>query len=129
MAPVGSSTDDVHGFKAGAAITKYRFVKLSAEQTVVATATGTDNSIGVSVETVTTAEQARGKGVPVAYDGIALMEAGAAVSVGDLIASDSSGRAIKAVSTRVVCGIAWTPASGAGDQIMVQLNLPGGVLA
>lgn len=109
-------------FSAGGAIPAYRIVKLSAAETVVAAAAATDSLIGVNADlTVVSSER-----VDVLLEGIAFVEAGAAVALGAQLTSDASGRGVTAapaagVNNRVI-GIALEAASAAGDVIRVLLS-------
>lgn len=111
-------------FTAGAAITAFRLVKLSAAETVILSAATTDLFIGVANEVAA----ASGERQDVVLDGIAFVEAGAAVALGAYIGSDASGRGITAapaagVNNRIL-GLALDAASAAGDVIRV-LICPG----
>ena len=120
------------GFAAPAAtaFSKGRAVKLTANAEEVTPATAvTDKIIGIAVFDVSSAEQAKGKGVTAVVLGEAVMEASAAIALGDLIAPSANGRAQVAVSTNRVIGIAMEAASGAGKYFKVHLNLPGTILA
>lgn len=111
-------------FTAGAAITAFRLVKLSAAETVVLSTAADDRFIGVANEVAA----ASGERQDVVLDGIAFVEAGAAVALGAYISSDASGRGITAgpaagVNNRII-GLALDAASAAGDVIRV-LICPG----
>jgi len=118
------------GYDAGGAITKFRGVKFSAEQTVIQVTASTDICAGVAQESVSAGEQARGKGVPVAMEGITEMEAGGAISVGQEVMCDTSGRAVVAAtaSNRVIGRCVGSATSATGQRTMIQLDLPGRVL-
>jgi hypothetical protein len=62
-----------------------------------------------------------------AFDGVSKVEAGAAVSVGDLVQSDAAGKAIPALSGTHAAGKAITAAAADGEVISVLL-LPIGEL-
>lgn len=126
---VGGSIILTRGFKTGGAVTKSRFVKTSALETVVAVAASTDKAMGVAQDTVTSGDSTRGKGVDVIMMGIAVCEAGASLSLDDEVMCDTSGRVITAATTgnRIV-GRAMKAATQAGDQVPVWLTLPGGRL-
>jgi hypothetical protein len=103
------------GFAATAAITKFRAVKLSnaGPQTVAPFAAGADIPWGIAQESLSTAEQARNFGIPVAEIGAGgetEMEAGATgVSIGDAIVCDAAGRGVPvgtASAGTIVIGIA-----------------------
>lgn len=111
-------------FTAGAAITAFRLVKLSAAETVIPSAAATDLFIGVANEVAA----ASGERQDVVLDGIAFVEAGAAVALGAYVGSDASGRGIPAapgagVNHRIL-GLALEAAGAAGDVIRV-LICPG----
>jgi len=109
----------IFGFLVGGAITANRFVKLSADNTVVQSAAATDASLGVAFATVASTDPA----VEVITHGIAKVEAGAAVSVGDQVISDGSGRAITtAGATDIVCGKALEAAAAGGVMISVLIG-------
>jgi hypothetical protein len=55
--------------------------------------------------------------------GIVEMEAGAAITFGADITTDTLGRAVPAVSGRSVCGWALTVASAAGQRFTAFINL------
>lgn len=118
------------GFDAGGAITRYRAVKLSAEGTVIQVTASTDATVGVAQEAVSAGEQARGKGVPVAVEGITIMEAGGAITLGSEVMADTSGRAVTAATAtnRVIGRCIGSAPTGAGQHCVVQLDLPGRVL-
>lgn len=118
------------GFDAGGAITRKRGVKFSADQTVIQVTASTDACAGVAQESVSAGEQARGKGVPVAMEGITVMEAGAAITIGTDVMCDTSGRAIPAVTAgnRVIGRCVGSPSTASGQDTMIQLSLPGRVL-
>lgn len=109
-------------FTAGGAITAYRIVKFSAAEIVVAAAAATDSLIGVNSDLTVVG----GERVDVLLEGIAFVEAGAAVALGAQLTSDASGRCVTAapaagVNNRVI-GIALEAASAAGDVIRVLLS-------
>lgn len=111
----------IPGLKAGANLStnRFRFVKpdATADQ-VIAIAAATDQPIGVQLDKPDTA----GKLIDVESQGIAMVEAGAAIAYGVLVQSDAVGRAITAASTGYVCGRALAAAGGAGERIPVALN-------
>lgn len=118
------------GYDTGGAITKFRGVKHSADQTVVQVTASTDKAVGIAQESVSSAEQARGKGVPVALMGITEAEAGGAVAVGDDVMFDTSGRVVLAATAgnRVIGSCVGSPTTATGQRTMVRLALPGRVL-
>lgn len=110
-------------FSAGAALTAFRFVKLSAAETVVLAAAATDSIVGLTNEVAA----ASGERQDVIVSGIGLAEAGAAVSLGALLTSDASGRAVAAApaagSNSRIGAIALESASAAGDVIRALVQL------
>lgn len=118
------------GYDAAAALTKFRFVKQTANAEEVTPVTAaTDVTHGVAQFGVTAAELLQGKGASVRLEGISEVEAGAAVAKGAEVMSDTSGRCVTAATAgnRVV-GVALQAASASGDRIAVRLALPGRVL-
>lgn len=99
--------------QASAAITADRLVKLAAGNLVTQAALNTDRCYGVAMTQATAA----GQDVPVQTLGVAIVEAGAAITEGDDLMSDTSGRAITKTSTNPVFGQALEAASGAGVKI------------
>ena len=107
----------VKTFKAGATILPYRIVKFSAEDTVITAAAATDALIGVSDQvgydaspSVTSNNRYPQAMADIQLSDIALVTYGGTVTQGDLLTSDSSGRAVTAapsagVNNRVI-GIA-----------------------
>lgn len=113
----------VPGYQAGGALTKHRFVKISGNQTVVQTAASTDRSLGVVNVDVSAGEATLGKSFDVHVHGVPWVEAGAAVTQGGRVMSDSSGRAINAATaTNIPTGVALKAAANAGDLIPVLLT-------
>lgn len=113
-------------FTAGGAISPSRIVRFSAADTVVQAAAATESMFGVNSDL----SVANGERCEVMTDGIAWVEAGAAVTIGALITADSVGRGVAAapaagVNNRVI-GVALDAATAAGDLIRVLLS-PGSV--
>jgi len=69
---------------------------------------------------VSEADTKQGQQMPVIVYGIALIESGGAVNVGDAVTSDANGKAVPA-GTNPVNGYALDAASGAGEIIRVKL--------
>ena len=118
------------GYDAGGAIIKFRGVKFSADQTVVQVTASTDLACGVAQEAVTAGEQARGKGCPVAIEGVTEAEAGAAITIGQEVMFNASGKVIPATSTNRACGqCVGSPTTADGQRTMIHLALPGRLVA
>jgi hypothetical protein len=107
---------------AGAVVRIYRFVQLQTDGKYDEVGTAQARADGLAVQ------DASADGKPFAMEplpsgAIAKVEAGAAVSRGAQIASDTQGRAIAAVSGagNYILGVARQAASGAGEIIEVQL--------
>lgn len=116
----------IKAFTAGGAINPYRIVRFSAAETVVQAAAATESMFGVNTDLAIVS----GERVEVLMQGIAWVEAGAAITQGALVTADSVGRGVTAapavgVNNRHI-GIALEAAVAAGDQIRVLLS-PGSV--
>lgn len=118
------------GFDAAAAVTKFRAVKLTtAENTVTPVTAKTDVTVGISEFDCSAADILKGKGVNVVMAGIAQMEASVAITVGQIVAAETDGRAkVVATTDRIVGLCVGNPAGGAGERISVLLSLPGTLL-
>lgn len=113
-------------FTAGGAINPYRIVRIASAETVEQAAAVANTMIGVNTDLAIVANER----VEVAVQGIAFVEAGAAIAIGVLVTTDASGRGVTAapaagVNNRHV-GIALDAAVAAGDIIRVLLS-PGSV--
>lgn len=113
------------GYDAAAAITKFRAVKFSAEETVTPVTAATDVIAGVAQVGVTAGELARGKGVSVRRMGATEMECSAAIAVGALVGMAADGRCKTAATGERVIGVCDEATAGAGERARVTLNLPG----
>jgi len=103
----------VKSFNAAAAILATRIVKFGASDTDAAqAASATDALIGVSVALV---PALAGERIDIVMTGVTEVEYGGAVSRGDLLTSDASGRAIVAAINQNVIGMAM--ASGVSGDI------------
>jgi hypothetical protein len=92
---------------------RYKFVKISAAQTVALTGAG-ERAIGV----LTNAPDAAGKPASVRILGTVEVMCGAAVAAGNLLKSDANGKAINAsVANDDFFGIALEAATADGDII------------
>lgn len=110
---------------AGSAVSIYRFIALAADGKYdhVGTAdTGRPDSVSCEAAAADGDTFAH---APVSQPAIAKVEAGAAISVGDLVASDASGKAKTAAAAAAgnhVAGVALTAASADGEIIEVLLR-------
>ena len=113
-------------FVAGAAINPYRIVRFSAADTVIQAAAATESMFGVNTDLTIAANER----VEVMVQGIAWVEAGAAITIGALVTTDSVGRGVAAAPAAGTnnrhIGVALDAAVAAGDQIRVLLS-PGSV--
>lgn len=107
---------------AGAVVRIYRFVQLQADGKFDEVGTAEARADGVSAEAVA----ADGDTFAMAQlQGIMLVEAGEAIAVGDLIASDDEGRAKTAAAAGAgnhSQGVALTAASAAGEIVEVLMQ-------
>ena len=114
------------GFLAGGAITKYRGVELGANETVTQANAVNDRVLGICQEEVSAGDATNGRIVDIRLLGISRCIAGAAVTIGNLVTIDGSGRVVNspvAVGTAyAVVGIALQTAANAGDHIDVLLT-------
>lgn len=106
-------------FKSGGTIAINRAVKQDTSQNraVVQAAAASDVVLGFATEAGTSSNY-----IGVQAFGIAKAEAGAAISIGDQLTVDSSGRVITAVTGNNTCGKALMAAGAAGDIIEVFAN-------
>ena len=112
-------TGEIIPMVSGAAITVNRCVKVGASDgAVIVCAAITDQPLGVIKQGVAAA----GLGCPVQVNGVTRVEAGAAITRGAQVGTDTVGRAIAAVSTAGILGIALESAAGAGEIISVALG-------
>lgn len=110
--------------QAGAAVSIYRFVQLQSDGKFDQVGTAQARADGVSAEAAAADEDHFA--MAVMKPCIMKVEAGAAVSVGDVVASDTSGRAITAVASagNYKLGVALEEASAAGEVIRILLMSP-----
>lgn len=108
-------------FKAGAAITPYRIVKFAtAAGEVIHSAAVTDAHIGVYQGDIAAAA---GEDVAIGVDGVVEVEAGAAITQGATLGSDTSGRAVATTTaTHTVWATALQSAAAAGDIIKARIG-------
>lgn len=95
---------------------QFRFVELANTGKAVAPTLG-GNVVGVRQNL-----PALNQPTTVVESGIVFIEAGAAVTAGDIVTTDATGRVITAAATHLQHGRALETASGAGIQIAVLLK-------
>lgn len=115
------------GYDAAAALTKFRAVKFSAEETVTPVTAINDIIAGVEQFGVATTEITRGKGASVRIDGITEWEAAGAIVVGNMVTLEADGRcsAYVAASGKRIVGMCEHGVSAAGQRASVRLNRVG----
>lgn len=119
------------GYDAAAALTIYRFVKLTSTPAATPVTGITDNPIGVVQFGVTAGEITSGKGASVRLIGISEVEAAGAISPGDMVQLEADGRVstvVGASGKRIVGHCTDKGAAGAGGRASV-LIIHGGGLA
>jgi hypothetical protein len=110
-------------YTAAMAIPAYRILKFSALDTVTLATAATDSLMGVNSDVA----PAIGERCDAVRQGIAFVEAGAAIAQGAPITSDATGRGVTAapaagVNNRII-GFADEAAAAAGDVIRVLVEL------
>lgn len=109
-----------HSLPAGAQIPRYRFVSCNATGQAVA-ADGTTPVLGASQygtdSNIDVADQVLG-----IYDGVVIVEAGAAITPGVAVYADGQGRATSTAGSETTrAGVALTPATAAGEFIACKI--------
>lgn len=108
------------GYKAAAALTKYRAVKMSAAETVTPVTANTDQPIGIAQYSVSSGEITNGKRASVRLIGISEMECSAAMATAGVeVGMASDGRAKAAASGERVIGISLSTTANAGERVSV----------
>lgn len=102
---------------AGGEVLMHRFVAVSDEKAV--TATASTAVVGVSMNEVTATELTANERIVEIADGIVMVEAAGAIAAGAKVYSNATGQAT-GTGTEVV-GIAMTAAAGAGSLLAVKL--------
>ena len=100
---------------------QYRFVKVTGRHQVGLATANTDLVVGVAQNK----PQVDGQAVTVALSGVSNVIAGAAITAGQEISTDATGRAIPkpGTGTPLVLGIAITSATVAGELVSVLLRV------
>ena len=115
------------GYNAAAALTKFRAVKFSADETVTPVTGITDLVAGVVQHDVTAGEILKGKGASIAVEGDTMWEASAAITIGQRVSIAADGRCKASAAGERIMGHCVEPASGAGKFARVHLSLNGDV--
>lgn len=105
--------------EASEALTKHRFVKQNGSD---AGKCDMADTAGEAVLGVVTQDWDSGDYAEIQFDRIALVEAGAAITVLEQVQTDTSGRAITAAAADHICGTALVAATAAGEIIPVYLS-------
>lgn len=111
-------------FEAGAEIADARAKALAIANGKAVLPTAGGEVMGIS--TMETDEKvAAGDDIDVQIKDIGKWEVGEAIAVGDLLATDAQGVAMKATSGQFIVGVAITAATGAGSLVQVQITKSG----
>jgi hypothetical protein len=110
-------------FKAAADLSthQYKFMKLTADDTVGISAATTDNTVGV----LQNKPDAAGKAATVRIQGKAKVVSGASITAGQEVSTNASGTAKVAVTTERVLGTC-TKGGASGDLLEIVLSVAGG---
>lgn len=111
------------GYDAAAAITKFRAVKFSAEETVTPVTAVTDVIAGIAQESVSAGDITHGKGAVIAVEGDTEWEANAALAVGTRVGVLADGRCKAAAAAEPFHGWVVEPSGAAGERVRVHLAL------
>ena len=106
--------------EAGADLTKMRYRALAVNGGKLVAPTAGANVIGIAIgETDETVKA--GEDVDVQIKDIGKWEAGETIAIGDELATDASGKAVKAKTGNFIVGVAVSAASAAGTLVKVQV--------
>ena len=104
-------------FTSGAVVSARRFVKLNTSGKAIQATAGGADALGISAEATTAADKTFHVDI---LDGSKLViTAGAALTLGDRITSDATGRAVAAVSGDQVLGVVQEAAGAAGEEVTI----------
>jgi len=112
------------GYDAAAALTKYRAVKFSAEETVTPVTAKTDTIAGVSQFAVSAAEILKGKGASVRVMGATEWEVTGTATVGGMAGLNADGTVHDAATGDRVVGM-FRQGATTGNRASVQIVTPG----
>jgi hypothetical protein len=117
------------GYDAAAAITKFRAVKFSAEETVTPVTAAADFVAGVAQNDVTAGEILEGKGCVIAVEGDTEWECSEAIAVGQPVSIGTDGRCqVGVTAAERVHGDCVEPTTLAGQRARIHLSLNGNVV-
>jgi len=111
------------GYDAAAAITKFRAVKFSAEETVTPVTAAADIVAGVAQESVSAGDITHGKGCVIAVEGDTEWECSEALAVGTRVAIGNDGTINAAGAGEKIHGWVVEPTTATGQRARVHLNL------
>jgi len=111
------------GYDAAAAITKFRAVKFSAEETVTPVTAAADIVAGVAQTDVSAGDITHGKGCVVAVEGDTEWECSEALAVGTRVAIGNDGTCNAAGAAEKIHGWVVEPTTATGQRARVHLNL------
>lgn len=97
---------------------QYRFVKVTGKAQVGLCKAAADPAVGV----LQNKPQVVGQAAQVGLWGVSKVQAGAAISAGDMVTSDATGQAVKATDAATRRGTALTSAANAGELVSVLLQ-------
>ena len=113
------------GFKAAAAVTKFRAVKGTGNNDEVTPVTAiTDAILGVAQYSVSAGEITKGKRIAVRTAGISEMECAGTIQQGAMVCINASGQAVTATTGNRVIGVALADGAS-GTRIPVAITLAG----
>lgn len=114
------------GYRAAAALGKFRAVKFTAAETVGPVTAIADQIAGIAQFGVTAQELAKGKGASVRVAGHSEAEASAAIALGAQVSIGADGRVkTAAAGERIVGRCVGHPAGAAGDRITLHVTING----
>ena len=131
MSGVGAHQILDKAFEANEAIPQYRFVKLvtANERDVDICDSAGEAMIGVCQVEVSAGDATNGRFVDIRLMGVSVVEAGAAITKGAIVATDAAGKAKTGISTEIALGVALDDAGADTDLIAVLLVQAGHIIA
>ncbi len=111
-------------FSAGAKVEDARAKAFAIKDGVAVLPTAGANVMGIS-EMETEETVAAGEDIFIQIKEIGKWEAAEAIAVGDELATDATGKAVKAAAGQFIVGVALTAATAAGSLVQVQITKSG----